>query len=95
MKGIEGFAVEISLLTLSCSICLTAKLWTAPELLRMHNPPPGGTQKGDVYSFAIICQEIISRNGVFYVENMDLSPQGKLLLVASPYANMLALAVAG
>ena len=53
-----------------------AKLWTAPELLRLHNPPPGGTQKGDVYSFAIICQEIISRNGVFYVESMDLSPQG-------------------
>ncbi|KAK2179118.1 hypothetical protein NP493_512g02032 [Ridgeia piscesae] len=52
-----------------------AKLWTAPELLRLHNPPPGGTPKGDVYSFAIICQEIISRNGVFYVENMDLSPQ--------------------
>ena len=59
--------------------CFVAgKLWTAPELIRMHNPPPEGTQKGDVYSFAIICQEIVYRNGPFWVENMDLSPQGRL-----------------
>ena len=62
------------------SLIITGKLWTAPELLRMHNPPPEGTQKGDVYSFAIICQEIIYRNGPFWVENMDLiTPQGKQL----------------
>jgi class 3 adenylate cyclase len=46
-----------------------SKLWTAPELLRLHNPPPEGTQKGDVYSFAIICQEIIYRNGPFWIED--------------------------
>lgn len=40
-------------------------LWTAPELLRLSNPPVNGTIKGDVYSFAIICQEIVYRNGVF------------------------------
>ena len=58
-------------------IFFLGKLWTAPELLRMHNPPPEGTQKADVYSFAIICQEIIYRNGPFWVENMDLiTPQG-------------------
>lgn len=51
------------------------KLWTAPELLRCHSRPPEGTQKGDVYSFAIICQEIIYRNGPFWVENMELSPE--------------------
>ncbi|KAL5020578.1 hypothetical protein ScPMuIL_003470 [Solemya velum] len=51
-----------------------SKLWTSPELLRMNNRPPEGTVKGDVYSFAIICQEIVYRNGVFYLENLDLDP---------------------
>ncbi|XP_059145304.1 atrial natriuretic peptide receptor 2-like [Physella acuta] len=50
-------------------------LWTAPELLRMQQRPREGTQKGDVYSFAIICQEIVYRNGVFFVQNIDLSPK--------------------
>ncbi|XP_060537120.1 atrial natriuretic peptide receptor 2-like isoform X2 [Cylas formicarius] len=50
------------------------QLWTAPELLRMQNPPVGGTQKGDVYSFAIIMHEIIDKNGVFYVEN-EMEPK--------------------
>ncbi|KAK3788191.1 hypothetical protein RRG08_020897 [Elysia crispata] len=50
------------------------KLWTAPELLRLMHPPPWGTQKGDVYSFAIICQEIVYRSGVFYLQNLELSP---------------------
>nr|CAH7740157.1 unnamed protein product [Callosobruchus chinensis] len=48
------------------------KLWTAPELLRLDHMPPEGTQKGDVYSFAIIMHEIIVREGVFYLdEYMD------------------------
>ncbi|XP_013400521.1 atrial natriuretic peptide receptor 1 [Lingula anatina] len=51
------------------------KLWSAPELLRMHNRPPEGTQKGDVYSFAVVCQEIVYRNGPFYLEHMEMSPQ--------------------
>ncbi|OQV25922.1 Atrial natriuretic peptide receptor 1 [Hypsibius exemplaris] len=51
------------------------KLWTAPELLR-NRSSPSGTQKGDVYSFAIIAQEIVYRNGPFYLSseqdrNMD------------------------
>ena len=55
----------------------TAKLWTAPELLRLACRAPEGSQKGDVYSFAIICQEIIHRRGPFWVRNMDhLSPKG-------------------
>ncbi|KAJ8283828.1 hypothetical protein COCON_G00026780 [Conger conger] len=39
-------------------------LWTAPEHLRKE----GISQKGDVYSFAIICQEIILRRNPFYTE---------------------------
>uniref|UniRef100_A0A3Q3E569 Guanylate cyclase n=1 Tax=Labrus bergylta TaxID=56723 RepID=A0A3Q3E569_9LABR len=39
-------------------------LWTAPEHLRKH----GTSQKGDVYSFSIISQEIVLRKSTFYSE---------------------------
>ncbi|XP_037532425.1 atrial natriuretic peptide receptor 1-like [Nematolebias whitei] len=51
------------------------KLWMAPELLRMECPPPQGTQKGDVYSFGIILQEVALRRGGFYLESNPLSPK--------------------
>ncbi|XP_062255521.1 atrial natriuretic peptide receptor 1-like isoform X2 [Platichthys flesus] len=49
------------------------RLWMAPELLRMESPPPQGTQKGDVYSFSIILQEVALRRGAFYLEADPLS----------------------
>jgi len=45
------------------SSCLKQYLWHAPELLRMVSPPARGTEKGDVYSFAIILQECHTRMG--------------------------------
>ncbi|XP_046998481.1 atrial natriuretic peptide receptor 1-like [Schistocerca americana] len=50
-------------------------LWTAPELLRMPHRPPEGSQKGDVYSFAIIVHEIITRQGPFFVADKHYTPR--------------------
>ena len=44
-------------------LCVSDMLWKAPELLRSRNVNIHGTQKGDVYSFAIILYEIHGRKG--------------------------------
>uniref|UniRef100_A0A182JDJ6 Guanylate cyclase n=1 Tax=Anopheles atroparvus TaxID=41427 RepID=A0A182JDJ6_ANOAO len=56
-------------------------LWTAPELLRHPQCPPAGSQKGDVYSFGIIIQEIVSRQGPFYLGTEEKSPKEIIKLV--------------
>ena len=50
-------------------------LWTAPEHLRQEDVVRTGSQKGDVYSYAIILQEIIERNGPFGQSSEE--PKGK------------------
>uniref|UniRef100_A0A3B3D8K8 guanylate cyclase n=1 Tax=Oryzias melastigma TaxID=30732 RepID=A0A3B3D8K8_ORYME len=45
-------------------------LWTAPEHLREE----GTSQKGDVYSFAIICQEIVLRRNLFLSKTSQKLP---------------------
>ncbi|XP_072232312.1 retinal guanylyl cyclase 2 [Leuresthes tenuis] len=46
-------------------------LWTAPEILRSGQPALYGTLPGDVYSFAIIMQEVVIRGPPFCM--LDLS----------------------
>lgn len=44
----------------------TELLWIAPELLPLTvTPGSAATQKGDVYSFAIILEEIVIRGGPY------------------------------
>lgn len=54
-------------------------LWVAPELLAEHtatNLIPA-TQKGDVYSFSIVLEEIVVRGGPYEFVKNDLTTQGK------------------
>ena len=62
--------------TLFFHYIITGRLWTAPELLRLPEIPSGGTQKGDVYSYGVISQEIMYREGVYFVKDVDIDPEG-------------------
>jgi len=44
----------------------------------MTNPTQQGTKKGDIYSFAIIAQEILYQRGVFYQKGNTYEPEGML-----------------
>lgn len=49
---------------------ISALLWTAPEILRSERSTHG-SQPGDVYSFAIILQEVITREEPFSTSNLS------------------------
>ena len=55
------------------SLILVELLWTAPEHLRSEQSQKG-SQKGDIYSYAIVLYEILYRNGPF--RNVDLDHKG-------------------
>ena len=60
-----------------CLIVYEGMIWTAPELIRAGKEGPSrGTQKGDVYSFAIICQELLTRSGPFDMCYYHTEPKG-------------------
>lgn len=57
-------------------------LWVAPELLPLTlTPGIPATQKGDVYSFGIILEEIIVRGGPYEAAKQFLEPHGKVIFV--------------
>jgi guanylate cyclase 2F len=58
-------------------LLVTELLWTAPELLRDETLRKHGTQPGDVYSFAIIMQEIVVRGEPYCM--LNLSTEGNSL----------------
>lgn len=49
-------------------------LWTAPELLRNNITTAANMQKGDVFSFGIICQEIVLQNLPYGSNEPELPP---------------------
>uniref|UniRef100_A0A8K9VAJ6 Guanylate cyclase n=1 Tax=Oncorhynchus mykiss TaxID=8022 RepID=A0A8K9VAJ6_ONCMY len=71
--GLSSFRTESN--TDDAHAYYARKLWMAPELLRLESAPLCGTQKGDVYSFGIILQEVALRHGAFYLEGEPLSPK--------------------
>ena len=51
--------------------------WKAPEILRSPSAYSRGTQKGDVYAFAIILYEILGRRGPFGTTGYEPKGSGK------------------
>ncbi|KAG7464721.1 hypothetical protein MATL_G00168640, partial [Megalops atlanticus] len=57
-------------------------LWTAPEILRGSYPGLYGTLPGDVYSFAVIVQEVVMRGPPFCM--LELSAQELIQKIKKP-----------
>ncbi|XP_053548969.1 guanylate cyclase 2G-like [Bombina bombina] len=62
--------------------------WTAPELLRLGRFPYHGTQKGDVYSFAIIMRELIYNNDDGPFQDLAMEPEEIINKIKDPSANI-------
>lgn len=61
---------------------LSELLWTAPEILRVPGQPGlCGTMPGDVYSFAIVMQEVVIRGPPFCM--LDLTAAGEKIAFES------------
>ncbi|TSK14762.1 Guanylate cyclase 2G [Bagarius yarrelli] len=60
--------------------------WLAPELLREVHLPFNGTQKADVYSFAIIMREIIYSTEVGPYSDIQLEPKDIIKQLRAPLA---------
>lgn len=63
-KGFLSFCLDIYQPFFTWNVFFSSDLWTAPEHLRKE----GISQKGDVYSFAIIAQEIMLRKCTFFTK---------------------------
>ncbi|CAF1167297.1 unnamed protein product [Didymodactylos carnosus] len=59
----------------NCEQYYRSLLWSAPEILKDQHAPHEGTQKGDVYSFAIILHEIVYRRGLFAMNETLVEPK--------------------
>uniref|UniRef100_A0A8C5NRA7 guanylate cyclase n=1 Tax=Junco hyemalis TaxID=40217 RepID=A0A8C5NRA7_JUNHY len=53
-------------------------LWTAPELLRDPDMCRKGTVKGDIYSFAIILQEVVARGPPYCTSELSAEVWGEI-----------------
>ncbi|XP_029466605.1 guanylate cyclase 2G-like [Rhinatrema bivittatum] len=62
--------------------------WTAPELLRLGNYPFQGTQKGDVYSFAIIMRELIYNTEEGPFQELNMEPEEIINKLKDPSSNV-------
>ncbi|XP_078268850.1 guanylate cyclase 2G [Rhinoraja longicauda] len=58
--------------------------WSAPELLRLEECPYRGTQKGDVYSFAIITKELIYHGDMGPFHDVQMEPKEIIRRLINP-----------
>ncbi|KAM4034315.1 guanylate cyclase 2G-like [Anomaloglossus baeobatrachus] len=62
--------------------------WTSPELLRLERFPCQGTQRGDVYSFALIMRELIYDHEVGPYQDLGLEPEEIIHKIKDPSATI-------
>ncbi|XP_072333731.1 guanylate cyclase 2G [Scyliorhinus torazame] len=58
--------------------------WTAPELLRLKEYPLNGTQKGDVYSFAILIRELLYHGDTGPFHDFQMNPEEIINRIINP-----------